>query len=274
MTLLSTLSSWLGGTKAGKRRFANMAEFREHIIAAFNKRPGTRAVADSDDPAKVVIRMGEWSATADVTNIFGHLSAYPDENADAAIERFMRSLEPKTEALDDQNIVAVIRNREYIDFLKAKGLDVLHEPLGADLFITYMADRPDSMAPIAAKDVPGKDLQSVREIALNNIRQWLTKVIADERLQPGALYFVQDNTMLSTSLILVDEFWRSIEARFPGDVLIAIPRRDQLFIFDEADSRAKATAQHLIDVTTRENFNLLSQKLYARRSGEIVLVSD
>jgi hypothetical protein len=80
--------------------------------------------------------------------------------------------------------------------------------------------------------------------------------------------------MLSTSLILLEEFWKSIEHRFPGDALIALPRRDQLFIFDEGNSAAKAVARRLIDVTIRENFNLLSHKLYARRSGKIELVTD
>ena len=80
--------------------------------------------------------------------------------------------------------------------------------------------------------------------------------------------------MLSTSLILLDEFWRSIEAKFPGDVLIALPRKDQLFIFDAGDPTAKERARALINVTTQENFNLLSLKLYARRSGKIKLVQE
>jgi hypothetical protein len=76
--------------------------------------------------------------------------------------------------------------------------------------------------------------------------------------------------MLSTSLILLDEFWKSIQTRFPGDVLIALPRRDQLFIFDD-DPQVEAAARRLIDVTTHDNFNLLSSKLYARRNSKIVL---
>jgi uncharacterized protein YtpQ (UPF0354 family) len=275
MTMFSTFSNWLSRSKAEKRRFADLAEFRERVIAAFNKRPGVNAAANASNPAAIEIRIGDWTAAGDVTNIFGHLTAYPAENADDTIERFVRAcLERKTETLDEKNIVAVIRSREYIDLLEKKGLAILHEPLGADLIVTYMADRPDSMSPIATRDVPGKDLQSIRAIALNNIRPWLGKVVADEQLQVGALYFVQDNTMLSTSLILIDEFWQSIKTRFPGDTLIALPRRDQLFIFDAADSKAKAVARRLIDVTTREGFNLLSQKLYARRDSQIVLVDD
>jgi len=276
MTLLSALSGWLTSASAKKRRFADVAEFREFVIAACKREPGIdRAVIDSSDPAKFEITMGERSLTCDVTNIFGHLGAYPAEAADKAIARFIRSFtDTKTGIVSDDDIVAVIRNRDYIDYVRGMGLDILCEPFGADLMIAYMADRPDSMSPITLKDIPGKDLESVREAALTNTRKWLTELVADSQLQLGVLYFVEGNTMLSTGLILLDEFWKSIEARFPGDVLLALPRRDQLFIFDDGNSAAKALARRLIDVTTRDNFNLLSEKLYARRNGEIVLVAD
>jgi uncharacterized protein YtpQ (UPF0354 family) len=276
MTLLSVLSGWLTTASAKKRRFADIVQFREFVIAAFKRQPGIdSAVIDSSDPAKFKVVMGERSSTCDVTNIFGHLGAYPDEDADKAVERFIHSFtDPKMGTVSDHDVVAVIRNREYIDYVRGMGIDILCEPFGPDLMITYMADRPDSMSPIAPKDVPGKDLESVREAALTNMRKWLAKLVVDGQLQLGVLYFVEDNTMLSTGLLLLDEFWKSIETRFPGDVLIALPRRDQLFIFDDGNSAAKALARHLIDVTTRENFNLLSDKLYARRNGEIVLVAD
>ncbi len=275
MTWLAALSSWLGRAKADKRRFTNIAEFRELVIAAFRRQPGVDSVvADSGDPAKLAIAMDGRSVTGDLTNIFGYLNNYPDEDADRTIARFIRSIiDVKTRIVSDENIVAVIRNREYIDNFLRRGLDILHEPLGADLTTLYMADRPDSMSPLTAKDVPGKDLQNVRQIAFANMRRWLPKVVNDNQLRLGVLYFVEGNTMLSTSLILLDEFWKSIETRFPGDVLIALPRRDQLFIFDDGNTAAEAMARRMIDVTTRENFNLLSQKLYARRHGKIVFAA-
>jgi uncharacterized protein YtpQ (UPF0354 family) len=272
MALFSALSSWLGRAKAMKRRFSDIAELREFIIAAFIRQPGVdRATADPSNPAKLKFTMNGLSVTGDLTNIFGYISAYPDEDADKVIERFIHSItQAKAGAISDNQIVAVIRSREHIDYFKERVLDLLCEPLGADLMITYMADRPDSMSPIAQKDVPSKDLQSVRKIALDNVRQWLPKVVWDNQLQRGVLYYVRDNTMLSTSLILLDEFWKSIQTRFPGDVLIALPRKDQLFIFDD-DPPVEAAARRLVDVTSRENFNLLSSKLYARRDGKIVL---
>jgi len=259
-----------------KRRFTDVAQFREFFIVTFmSQQDMGAAVAHPYDSAKLKITIGERELTGDLTNIFGYINSYPDEDADQLIERFIRSLTfAGSSMVEDGRIVAVIRTRDYIDFLLAKGLDVLFEPLCADLMITYMADQPDSMSPLTSKAVPGKDLQTVRKIALDNVRQWLPKVISDDQLQSCILYFVQGNTMLSTSLVLIDEFWDSIKARFPGDVLIALPRRDQLFIFGDGNPAVKRLARHLIDVTTQENFNLLSQDLFARRGDKIVLVTD
>ncbi len=93
MTWLAALSSWLGRAKADKRRFTNIAEFRELVIAAFRRRPGVDSVvADSSDPAKLAIAMDGRSVTGDLTNIFGYLNNYPDEDADRTIDRFIRSI--------------------------------------------------------------------------------------------------------------------------------------------------------------------------------------
>jgi hypothetical protein len=100
----------------GKRpHFADIAEFREFVIAAIKRWPGVNnVVASSGDPAKFEIKMDKWSSTGDVTNIFGHLNAYPDEDANNVIERFIRSItEAGPAVVSDENIVAVIRNREY-----------------------------------------------------------------------------------------------------------------------------------------------------------------
>jgi len=276
VALFSAFLTRLGRAKAKGRRFADIAEFREFVIAALVKQPGVdSAVADPGDPAKLKITIDGETVTGDLTNIFGSINAYPDEDADKTIERFLRSVtQAKASAVSDNQIVAVIRTQEYVDYFKSGGLDILSESLGADLMITYMADRPDSMSPITPKDVPGKDLQSLRKVALDNVRTWLPKIVTDDRLRQGILYFVQDNTMLSPSLLLLDEFWKSIEKRFPGDVLIAIPRKDQLFIFDDGNPAVKAAVRGLIAGTIRENFKLLSPQLYARREGKIVLVTD
>ena len=266
--------TWLASAKAKPPGFATVAEFRQHIMTILKNRHLAQGVAaDPVDPAKFRMVVRGETISADVTNTYGYITAYPNENADEQIDRFIKSITEDHDApVDDAHIVAVIRSREYVDSMK---LDLLYEPLGADLVVLYMADLPDAMSPLTKEDVHGRDLASVRAVAQNNVRQWLPKVVANNELGAGTLYYVEGNTMLSTSLILLDDFWKSVAARFPGDVLIALPRKDQLLVFDDNGNAAlRAGIRRLIDATFEDNFNLLSRQLYARRGGKIVAVAD
>lgn len=272
---MAKLWSRLFGKKQTARSFDDIEEFREFAMAAFNERSEVESVAaDANDRAKFSVTFGATTSTADITNIFGYMKAYPNEDVDRAIERFVNSVLIDTSSVaNEDNLVAVIRNGEYVDQALGPDTDALYEHLGADLWVIYMIDRPDSMAPARSSDFPDKDLADIRTIALKNVRQWLPNIVSDDGMKVGSLFYVEDNTMLSTSLILLDEFWNSISARFPNDVLIGLPRKDQLFVFDDGP-KAEAGLRYLIDVTFKENFNLLSPMLYARRQGKIVDLLD
>lgn len=273
LALLSLVPAWWGAAKAKPRSYASIAELRAVVMATLKRQRGVTSVtADPHDPAKFRVVMGKETASADLTNIFGYISAYPEEDSEKIIADFVSSLTRPQRKVDESNLVAVIRTKEYIDQLLASGLNVLHESAGADLMTLYMDDLPDSMSPVTANDLPGRSLADIRRLALGNVRKWLPKVVADGQLGDGVLYFVEGDTMLSTSLILLEDFWKSVAHRFPGDVLIALPRKDQLFVFDD-NPKARAGVRGLIDETIGEGFNLLSPGLYARRDGKIEAVS-
>jgi len=275
--ILASISTWVVSTKTKGRSFSDIGELREVVMTVARAKTGvTNVAADPSDSARFTSVVGGMTVTSDVTNLFSFLSAYPDEDAEDAITRFVRSIPDAREPLiDDSRIVAVIRSRDYVEEARRTGVDLLHEPAGADLMIVYMADQPDSMTAIKVEDLPGKTVADVRAIALRNVREWLPKVVSDDSMGAGVLYYVDGNTLLSTSLVLVEEFWRSVAKRFPGDVLIALPRKDQLFVFDDDGSaRTRALVRRLIAATVEDNFALLSPLLYARRGGRIILVSD
>ncbi|CAH1658907.1 conserved hypothetical protein [Hyphomicrobiales bacterium] len=269
MSLLSSILGWFGQSKAAVPRFANISEFRELVIAALQKRKDvSRVAADPNDPAKIQVEIGRSSVTADVSNVFQYLNAYPMEDAQALINRFTRSIVDGKAKSSDDNIVAVVRTRRYIDLAKKSGIEILYEPFSADLVIAYMIDAPDSLSPLPPSSIKGRSIADVRKVALRNVRAWLPKVKADR-----GLYVIEGNEMLSSSLILINEFWKSIEGQFPADILVVLARRDQLFLFDASNPRTAVLARQLIEVTTKEQVNLLSEKLYLRRGGKI-LVAD
>ncbi|WP_292181427.1 DUF1444 family protein [Mesorhizobium sp.] len=272
MALLTSLASFLRRAEAQKQRFPDLTEFRELVIAAIKQHPGVEsAIAEPSDPAKINTKIGDVDVTTDVTNLFGYLNSYPNEDAEAAIDRFVRGLaETRLTKVSEDNLIPVIRTLQYVEHLKSMGLDLLYEPLVGEIVVLYMADLPDSISPVAPKDFPGRKFSDLREIALNNVKKWLPKIVSDSQLGFACLYYVEGNTMLSSSLILIDEFWLSIKSQFPDDVLLALPRRDQLFVFDAGNPQAQVGASQIIEVTFNDGFNLLSDKIFERRDGKLL----
>ncbi len=113
-------------------------------------------------------------------------------------------------------MVVVLLTRDYIDNGVQMGMEFVQEPLVGDLVLTYMVDMPDAMSPMSPDDAMGRDLTYLRARALENVREWLPKLVREKASGVCSLYYVEDNTMLSPSLVLLEEFWTSIELIFPG----------------------------------------------------------
>ena len=269
MAVFSGFGASLGGASSTEQRFPNIEVFRERVIAEFQRQPGIRnIVVDLADPAKFSgIYNDKDEFEADLTNLFGYVNSYPEEDADAAIDRFVRSLVAPKE-ISEQNLVVVIRPLDYIEPMLERGLEPLYVQLTDDLVILFAADLPDSMRPVSQSDFPGKTIKDLKAIARANVSRWLPKVVNDR-----SLYYVEDNTLLSPSLILIDEFWDSIEGKYSDDVLIAMPRKDQLFLFDNAEPHAMQLARRMVEVTFEDGFDLLSPQLLRRHSGRFELIS-
>lgn len=273
MSIFAGLFGLMRSAFAQKPRFARVADLREFVITALKKKPDvSEVIADSRDSAKIRAKVRGNIVTSDVTNLFGVLNAYPDADINELIERFISPvLQGPVEAVGTANILPVLRDRAYIDTLTAGRARPVYETFGAGLFIVYMADSADAMSTVDQSEMPGISAASLRPIALENLEKWLGKLHIDDSVQGSVLYNVDGNELLAPSLLLSEKFWAAIAGRFPKEVLIAIPRRDQLFIFDAGIPGSGNAARRLIAATWKEGFNLLSDQLYARRNGRIVL---
>jgi uncharacterized protein YtpQ (UPF0354 family) len=272
---LSIIAWFKKAAAADKRRFIDIKDLRETVIEIISRKSGvSSAVPDASGPAKIIVRAHERTFTADLTNLLNRIRAYPDEDPGKLIQEFTASIgDLQNRSAGEENLIAVLRDKTYVDGMSKMKGDALIEPFVGELMIVYMADMPASMSVVTQEEFSEKNLVELRRIALSNVRKWLGHLKSDDQLKAATLYFVEGNTMLSPTLILLDEFWTSIKDRYSGDVLIAVPRRDQLFILnDNVDGRA--LARRLIDITFRDNFNLLSERIFARRNGEIVVVNE
>lgn len=272
--------SWLTGAgrpaRADQPRFDDVAALREYVMTMLRQQPGiSNVLPDADDPAIIRAMIGDNEWRLDLTNIYGRLRAYPDEDISELVAGLLRLADPdRSREIREKDVVVVLRSKDYVEYIRQGGTNVRHEPLVGDLVMVYMADSPDAMSPLINDDMAEKSLTDLRAIALDNVRKWLPKVTVDDAFELGSLYYVEGNTLLSTSLVLLDEFWKSTADRFAHDVLIAVPRTDQLFIFDATRPNAAMAARAMIDITFQDGFNLLSDKIYERRNGKLSVVDE
>jgi hypothetical protein len=207
-----SIVAWFKRARAvGKRRFLDMKDLRDAVIEIVGRRPGvTSAVPDAGDASKIVFRVDGRTNTIDLTNLLNRIRAYPDEDPSKLIQEFTASIgDLQNRSAGEENLIAVLRDKAYVDRISKMKGDALIEPFVGELMIVYMADMPGSMSVVTQEEFSEKNLAELRRIALSNARKWLGHLKCDDQLKAATLYFVEGNTMLSPTLILLDEFWTS-----------------------------------------------------------------
>lgn len=270
MSLLSFFFGSLSGAKAAEPKFRDIRELRNYAVAFLVKQRGVSKIRLHPQFEEIVLYyLNNNKVESNLTNLFGYISINPDENVDKIIANWFESVREKNQDRPELNIIPTLRERSYIAEISNLRQGVLVDDFLNDVKIIYMVDRPKSISPVVLDELPGKTAADVRREAYDNARGWLNRIVSDDISGLGMLYYVEGNTMLSPSLILLSEFWDSIKFRFPKDALIAIPRRDQLFIFDDT-AEGRSVARKMIKVTIDEGYGVLSSTLYARRGGKFM----
>jgi uncharacterized protein YtpQ (UPF0354 family) len=274
MAKLTWLTSLWKTAQADTLKFSNVEQLRAYVVEAVQRHFEivNNVTLDANDLAKFSADINGEQISGDVTNLFGYIISYQVEDAKLLVDRFVRSLALKREVTAD-NLVFVIRTQDYVNSISQEFDGAVSERLIDELNVVYMFDSADAMSPIKTDEMMGKTLPEPREIAQVNIRKWLPKIEVDSSIAPILLYYVEDNTMLSSSLIIMDDFWTSVEASVSPDVYLALPRRDQLFIMDAKFQDGLPALRKLIQLTEQDGFNLLSNKLFRRRNGKLELAS-
>jgi uncharacterized protein YtpQ (UPF0354 family) len=275
MGLFAVFSSLVKIAFANEPDFQDVSQLRSYVIEKLKAvYPQISGISlDPDDNAKFQANINDYDIRADVTNLFGYITNYKEEKSSIQIDRYVKALSFQFNANVDK-IVFVVRSSEYVSALNAEDVEFVTEPLAADLHVVFMADGADSMIPIRIEEMIGKDIIEIKKDARENVINWLPKLVTDNSISPIRLFYIEGNTMLSTSLILLDEFWQSLSSDGPKNYYFAIPRRDQLFLLDSENEDALPTLRYLVELTFKDNFNLLSSNIYSYDGGKIDKVRD
>ena len=172
---LSIIAWFKKAAAADKRRFTDIEDLREAVIEIVSCKSGVSSAApDASDPAKIIVRAHERTFAADLTNLLNRIRAYPDEDPGKLIQEFTASISDlQDRSAGEENLIAVLRDKTYVDRISKMKGDALMEPFVGGLMIVYMADMPGSMSVVTQEEFSEKNLAELRKIALSNVSKWL-----------------------------------------------------------------------------------------------------
>ena len=145
-------------------------------------------------------------------------------------------------------------------------------PLIGDLAACGVFDMPDSIVTATIDQFPNEDIKQLLEHGISNMKPWIGKIVFDRTIDPIVLCYVEGNPILTSGLLLAEEFWKAVGREISNDVFVALPRRDQVFLLDASNTNAIPAMKKMIELTFEDNFNLLSDQIFRHRNGKLEAV--
>jgi len=247
--------------------------FRDKVIESLKDQAPDVKVTKSETEASVLLieTNDGTSGQSDLNNIYKDVVLLGSAEVDAiekAVGSILVAIRPAP-SVSAENLIPLLRSAAYLGNASDDIKSLVSRPFYGDLFEICMADLPTAMRGLVSEDLNNLNLESPLTKARENMLALFPNLMCNDELGYTSLYFIQDHAHLSPSLILFDAFWEIADKKFPDGCVIAMPRRDQLFLFNLADADVIEKANYLVDITFKDNFNLLTEQLFVRKSGVI-----
>jgi len=145
------------------------------------------------------------------------------------------------------------------------------EPLIGDLLVCYAFDIPHLWQFVSRADCDRLDIQpaSLRGIALENLRARVPHLTL-KPIPPVSppVYMVAGGQGHEAAFLLVSFFWDSNRTWVSGDVVVAAPARDVVFLTGSQSPEGLSGLRDIIERTHSERQQLLTRSLLVWREGE------
>ncbi|WP_260685778.1 hypothetical protein [Rhizobium laguerreae] len=258
-----------------------LAQLRDAVAARLRSEPEVEEVAiDPGNPAVLRVRLANGGSeavtgTVDVTNVYGRLyTLRNDLDREAAIENLVQSIlvTVRRPELDLQHVFANIRFRQPGN--EQDAATSLAEELAGDVAIVLQLDTPQSLVGLSRADLGERSVAEIRQAAQGNILREMGK-LQEERVNDHMIaYRIDDNPPLTPAIALTDEFWAMVDKNFPDGAFLILRQRDEVAVIDRKAPSALITARQLIDMAKHRGVDFLSDRIFERRDGRLVSVTE
>lgn len=243
--------------------------------------PNSKIAVTQDLELKVTDADGK-DLTAFLHNSYKEYLSHAQDK-DAIIAKYVKaSAEPLDFAkVTPSRIIPVIKDRAWLveiqKSMKDRGAkeppENVYESLNDELVIVYAEDSPKNLRYLTPKDLKtaGLEKESLRELAVTNLRALLTKV---EGRGGNGLFMLTAGGDYEASLLLFDNIWSGNSFKVDGDYVVAVPARDLLLITGSKDQAGLAKIREIARKTMAESPYYLTSDLFVYRNGHFTKFQD
>lgn len=254
----------------------SLTDFREKVLGKMREQaPDMNIMKNDENVAIIDIETNDgFEGQCNLTNFHKDLTLFDgtlNESIQKVIDSMLDAVRP-AKAVAQSDLLPLLRTSAYLGNTSEETREKVSRVFCGELLEICMADLPTALKGLTENDLEQLKTNAPLSIARENMRKLLPKTYLDNSLGFADLYSIEDNTHLAPSLVLFEEFWDNADKNYPEGCIIALPRRDQLFLIDLTDPSAVENAQHLVRVTFEDGFNLLTPELYVRKAGVISIL--
>ncbi|WP_342361139.1 DUF1444 family protein [Terrarubrum flagellatum] len=180
--------------------------------------------------------------------------------------------------LDRKRVVPVVKDRGWL-----KGFEeaqrrmggtpqpALFEELNKDLIIVYAEDTPKRMRYLTDVefDAIGVERAELRKFAKQNLLPLMGKIMI--AAGDGFAMVSAGGGDYDSSLLLFDDIWTGGQIKVKGEIVVAIPARDKLFVTGSLEPTRLAQTRAAATNTLKESAYPLTDRLFVYRKGRFEL---
>jgi uncharacterized protein YtpQ (UPF0354 family) len=269
----------LGG--CSERSSDSKTELTREFIAAAKRSAPTVQIEEKGDPELRVTTSGNVSSTVFLNNCYQEWRQSPPEQRASVIQQYLEALmvppTSKTSGIDRTRIVPIVKDKAWVhemaDSLRQRGAkkipELVTEDINDQLCIVYAVDGEKTIAYLTPDELreSGIARAELKHVAIENLRSVLPDVSARG---DNGFYMIVAGGNYEACLLLLDSIWIHPPFHVDGDIVIAVPARDLLFVTGSNDAAGLAKLRSAARKTAAESAHRLTSDLFVFRDGHFV----
>ncbi|KFF04228.1 DUF1444 family protein [Flavobacterium reichenbachii] len=173
-----------------------------------------------------------------------------------------------------EKIFPYIKNKEFVKEYSEdcyEGDNLIRTQLNEEISVFFIEERGDEFYPIQKRDLV--DLNYSFEDLRQNAAKNLTNLPNIEKHNTEGLYRIVAGGFFESSFIILDLFLRR-EFSVIGDIVIAIPTSDTLFVTGSEDEKNLSELRDIIEKLKNEGHSIISNKLFVLNDDNQLVVLE